>query len=77
MIGQSLRLSAAGIATGLAGAFVLARYTRGLLFQVSPADPPTFFAVGLVLIAVTAIAGWVPGWRASRIDPILALRDPG
>jgi putative ABC transport system permease protein len=66
-----------GIAAGLAGAFGVARFAGALFFQVSPADPATFAIVGLVLFAVTTIAAWVPGRRASRIDPILALRDSG
>jgi len=77
VVGQSLRLALAGVVTGLAGAFFLARFTSSLLFQVSAADPMTLAATALILIAVTAIAGWLPGWRASRIDPILALREPG
>jgi len=77
VLGQSLRLTLAGILAGLAGAYFLARFTRSLLFQVSPADPVTLAATALILIAVAGIAGWLPGWRASRIDPILALREPG
>jgi predicted permease len=75
VVGRSLRLASSGAVLGLAGAFLLARFTRGLLFQISPADPVTFGSVGLILITVAAIAGWIPGRRASRIDPVLALRD--
>ncbi len=77
VVGQSLRLALAGIVTGLAGVFLLGRFTSSLLFQVSAADPATLTSTALILIAVTAIAAWLPGWRASRIDPILALREPG
>ena len=77
VLGQSLRLTLGGILAGLTGAFFLARFTKSLLFQVSPADPVTLAATALILIAVAGVAGWLPGWRASRIDPILALREPG
>lgn len=77
VMGESFRLAVIGIAAGLAGAFGVARFAGALFFQVSPADPATFAIVGLVLFAVTTIAAWVPGRRASRIDPILALRDSG
>jgi predicted permease len=72
---QSFRLAIAGVTTGLLGAFVLARFTTGLLFEVSPDDPVTFGSVGLILVAVSTIAAAFPSWRASRIDPILALRS--
>jgi predicted permease len=75
VVGQSLRLALVGIVVGLAGAFFLTKFTSRLLFQVSGADPTSFAAAALILIAVTAVASWFPGWRASRIDPILALRD--
>jgi len=74
VLGSTLRMVAAGIAVGLAGAFALARFTSGLLFQVSPADPVTFGTITAIIVAVAAIAGWFPGWRASRIDPLVALR---
>jgi predicted permease len=77
VVGQSLRLAMFGVVTGLLGAFFLAKFTNRLLFQVSGADPTTFAATAIILITVTAIAGWFPGWRASRIDPIQALRDSG
>jgi putative ABC transport system permease protein len=46
-----------------------------LLFRVSPSDPPVFLAVGATLIAVAVVASLVPGWRAARVDPTVALRS--
>lgn len=77
ILGQTLRMAILGIAVGLAGAFFLARFARGLLFEISPADPMTLTAIGFILVVVSAISAMLPGWRASRIDPILALRASG
>ncbi|MBZ5601540.1 MAG: ABC transporter permease [Acidobacteriia bacterium] len=74
---QSLRLALTGVGLGLAGAFLLARSTRALLFQISPTDPVTFASVGFILLAVAAAAGCVSGLRAARLDPLLALREVG
>jgi predicted permease len=75
MIGASgLRLALAGTAAGAIGAFALTRFLRGLLFGVSSADPLTFAGMAAVLIAVTMLASYVPARRASRVDPVLALR---
>jgi putative ABC transport system permease protein len=74
VVGQGLRLPAIGVAAGLAGAFAVSRLLEHLLFQVSPSDPPTFVGVGVLLMAVALLACWIPARRATRIDPIAALR---
>ena len=51
------------------------RLLQGLLHGVTPADPATFVVVAIVLIAVATIASAVPAWRASRVDPVLALKS--
>jgi putative ABC transport system permease protein len=71
---EGLLLSAAGVATGFAGAVALTRTMTSLLFQVSPTDPIIFTGVPLMLVAVALIACFVPARRASRVDPITALR---
>ncbi|HMD48836.1 MAG TPA: ABC transporter permease [Bryobacteraceae bacterium] len=75
VVGHGMRLVAVGIVAGVLSALVLTRWMRTLLFDVSPADPLTFVAVGLVLAAVAFLAGFVPALRAARIDPVLALRE--
>jgi predicted permease len=75
VLGQGIRLSLLGIALGLASAFVAAPYTRDLLFEVSPRDPGVFAGVGLVLLAVSLAASLVPGLRATRVDPVAALKS--
>jgi putative ABC transport system permease protein len=74
VVGQGLLLALIGTAAGLAGAFVLTRYLRSLLFNVSPTDPWTFIAVPVVLCAVALGASYFPARRAARLDPIVALR---
>jgi putative ABC transport system permease protein len=74
VVGQGLLLALIGTAAGLAGAFVLTRYLRSLLFSVSPTDPWTFIAVPVVLCAVAFGASYFPARRAARVDPIVALR---
>jgi hypothetical protein len=71
---QTLVLAAAGIASGIAAAWVLTRFMRTLLFEVEPGDPLTFAGVALLLALVTVAAGYLPGRRASRVDPVIALR---
>jgi predicted permease len=66
--------TAAGVAAGLAGSLALAKIVRGLLFEVSPADPLSFAVAVAVLVAVAALAAWLPSHRASRVDPVIALR---
>jgi putative ABC transport system permease protein len=74
VVGQAMTLTIAGIAIGALGAFALTRLMTKLLFNVSPGDPFTFAAVAALLAAVAAIAGYVPGLRATRVDPVVALR---
>lgn len=72
---QTLGLAALGLALGMAASRVLSKALGSLLFGVTSGDPITFVAMGTLLIAVAAIAGYIPAWRASRIDPMVALRS--
>lgn len=74
VLGQGLKLVLGGLAIGLAGALVLARVLTTLLFGIEPTDGLTFVAVSMVLVAVAAIACFVPARRAASVDPMLALR---
>jgi putative ABC transport system permease protein len=69
-----LRLAIAGTLIGTAGAFALTRFLSGLLFGVSSADPVTFIAMAAALAAVTMLACYIPARRASKVDPLIALR---
>jgi predicted permease len=71
---EGLRLAAAGVALGLAGAFALTRLLRGFLFEIGPGDPVTHAAVALLLAGVALAACAVPARRAARLNPIAALR---
>jgi predicted permease len=72
--GTGLRLALAGTAAGAVGAFALTRFLSGLLFGVSSVDVVTFLAMAALLIAVTLLACYLPARRASRVDPLIALR---
>ena len=74
VLGQGLRLAVIGAAGGLAAALVLAGYAASFLFGVSPRDPATLTAVPLLLLAVAALACYVPARRATRVPPAVALR---
>jgi predicted permease len=74
IIAQTLRLAAIGLFAGAAASWALGRALSGLLFGVSATDPATFLAMLALLAAVAAMAGYLPARRASRIDPIAALR---
>jgi putative ABC transport system permease protein len=74
VLARGLRLTVAGLLAGLAGAFALTRLLSGLLFQVKPVDPSTFVAVPLLLALVALVAAFLPARRATRVDPVAALR---
>ncbi|MGH9667872.1 MAG: FtsX-like permease family protein, partial [Bryobacteraceae bacterium] len=71
---QSLTMTAAGLAAGLMGAFLVTGFLRSMLYGVSPADPPTFAPAAGLLTAVALAASLAPARRAARIDPVRALR---
>jgi predicted permease len=71
---QAAWVSAVGLAVGMLGALALTRLLRGLLFEVTPTDPLSFGGTALVLLAATLLASWIPARRATRVDPMEALR---
>jgi predicted permease len=72
---QGLLLAAVGVAAGLAGAFALSRVLSSLLFGVQPTDPATMATVVGTIAVVATVACALPAWRASRVDPIVVLRE--
>ena len=72
---QASRISVAGAAIGLVAALALTRLLKSLLYGVNPADPRIYLAAALGAIVVAGIAAVVPAWRATRVDPVFALRD--
>lgn len=74
VLGNGMRLSLLGIALGTAGAFALTRLMKSFLFHVTPTDPATFVEVALFLFAVALLASYLPARRATRVDPVVALR---
>ena len=64
-----------GVAIGIACALALARLVTTMLFEVTPFDPASYLATALVLLAVAALACYIPARRAMRVDPIVALRQ--
>jgi predicted permease len=71
---KTLRLALTGVALGTLASFVLTKWIESLLFSTTPTDPAAFLGVILLLSAVALVAGYVPARRASRIDPMVALR---
>jgi putative ABC transport system permease protein len=74
IVGQGLLLATFGIALGLMMSFALTRLIKGLLFGVSATDPLTFFAISILLAFTALLASWIPAWRATKVDPLVALR---
>jgi predicted permease len=75
IIGQGMWTTAIGMGIGIVGALALTRTMQSLLFGVSTTDPLTLLGVTLVLAAVSLLACWIPAHRATRVDPLVALRD--
>jgi putative ABC transport system permease protein len=71
---QGMGLAIAGAAVGLAGALIVSHLMAGLLYGVRPTDPLTFLGVALVLMSVALLASYIPARRATRVDPLSALR---
>jgi putative ABC transport system permease protein len=71
---RTLVLAGAGVLIGTAGALAVTRVLQKFLFEVKPNDPATFIAVAALLACVALAAGWIPAWRATRVDPVEALR---
>jgi len=74
VVRQGLLLAMGGVVVGIAGAFGLSRVAAGLLYGIAGADPLTFALVPAVLLVVAGIATAFPAWKASRVDPVEALR---
>jgi predicted permease len=74
VIGQGLKLVVLGVIVGLIGAWGLTRFMQSLLFGVTPTDPGTFAAIALLLLLVALMACWIPARRATKVDPLVALR---
>ena len=74
VLGHGRKLTLAGIAIGIAGALAVSRLMQQALFEVNPADPLVYVALAVTLLLVTEAASWFPARRATRIDPVIALR---
>jgi len=75
MLGRAARLGAAGLVAGLLVAGALSRLAASVLFEVRPLDPASYWSAALALLAMTLVAAAVPAWRASRVDPVSAIRS--
>ena len=75
VMGQGIAIAGAGLVLGLAGALALNRVMATLLFGVQPTDPATFVVVSATIVTVAVIACFLPARRASRVDPMVVLRD--
>jgi ABC-type antimicrobial peptide transport system permease subunit len=71
---EGVVLSLAGVALGLAGSLALTRFLSSLLFETTPTDSLTFAGISLLLFIVALAAGYIPARRASKVDPMVALR---
>jgi putative ABC transport system permease protein len=74
VLSESVVLALTGIAAGVAATVALGRFARGLLFQVTPADPVSLAIAAALMLVVACLAGFGPAWRASRVDPVIALK---
>jgi putative ABC transport system permease protein len=74
VLGQGLITVAIGLAVGLAGSLLLTRTMRSMLFEISPNDPLTVAGIALLLLLIAMLASYIPARRATRVDPMIALR---
>jgi putative ABC transport system permease protein len=74
VVGKGLDLAIVGVITGLAGSLLLTRFMGSLLYGISATDPVTLAAVSLLLMGVAVLASYVPARRATKVDPMVALR---
>jgi len=75
ILGQGLRLAVVGVALGVIAAIALTRLLQGLLFGISAGDPLTFVVIAMLLVGVALLACWIPARRATKVDPLEALRS--
>jgi putative ABC transport system permease protein len=75
VVGAGVKLALLGISIGTVGALVTSRLLSRYLYEVQPFDSGTFAGIAVLLVAVTAIASWLPARRAARVDPVQALRQ--
>jgi ABC-type antimicrobial peptide transport system permease subunit len=75
VLGKTLLLALLGIATGTVASLVTANLIASLLYGTAATDRSTFFSMGLLLLLVALLAGYIPARRASRINPMVALRN--
>ena len=75
IVSEGIGIAILGVTVGLAGAFALSRVMDGLLVGISAHDPLTFVGGAIVLLAVALVASYAPALRASRVQPLVALRE--